>query len=354
MSYKIYKYEQLKKLCNDIFEKFGYSEKDSNVITDVLLTSDLFGIESHGIQRLILYYNGIKTGRIKVGSKIKIINETPVSLLVDANKAMGQLASKRTMDMVIEKAKTSGIAIATVRNSNHFGIAGYYAKMAEEQGLIGISMTNTQAVVLPTNGKKPMLGTNPIAISMPATPVPFLLDMSTSVVTRGKIEVYDKNKEPVPTGWALDTDGKDINDSNKIIEITNKCLTGGILPLGGALEMFGGHKGYGLSLAVEMFTSILSGGLTSDKVRLTEDVDGVSHTFMAIDYKIFGDKQAIEDRMSEYMQKLRDSEKVDNNLNIYTHGEKEIASYNDRIKNGIPVNENTIEEINEICAYLKI
>lgn len=354
MSYKKYDYENLKRLCNDVFEKFGYSKEDSNIITDVLLTADLYGIESHGIQRLILYYSGIKKGRIKVNSEMKVIKETPLSVLIDGNKEMGQLVSKNSMDIAIKKAKTSGFGMAVVKNSNHFGISGYYTKMAADEGLIGISMTNTQAIVLPTYSKRRMLGTNPISISMPAKPVPFLLDMSTSVVTRGKMEVYSKNNKPLPEGWALDEDGKVITDSKKIIEITNREGLGGMLPLGGYSEMFGGHKGYGLSLAVEMFTSILSGGFTSDKVRFSQNVDGVSHAFMAIDYGMFGDKKEIENRMSEYMQKLRDSEKVEGASRVYTHGEKEIEACNDRIKNGIPINESTISEIEEICDYLKL
>lgn len=354
MSYKKCDYKNLKELCNNVFERFGYNKEDSNIITDVLLMADLYGIESHGIQRLVLYYNGIKNGRIKVNSKMKVIKETPLSVLVDGNKEMGQLVSKNSMDIAINKAKIYGFGMAVVKNSNHFGISGYYAKMAADQGFIGISMTNTQAVVLPTYSKRRMLGTNPIAISMPAKPIPFLLDMSTSVVTRGKMEVYSKNNEPIPEGWALDEEGKIITDSKKIIEITDREGLGGILPLGGHSEKFGGHKGYGLGLAVEMFTSILSGGFTSDNVRFSKDVDGVSHTFIAIDYGMFGDKNEIEKRMSDYMQKLRDSEKVQGASRIYTHGEKEIEAYNDRIKNGIPVNQNTIKEIEDICDYLKL
>lgn len=354
MSYKKYKYEKLKKLCNDVFQKFGYTEEQSDNITDVLLLADLFGIESHGIQRLVLYYSGIRSGNIKVDSEMKIVKETPVSVLVDGNGGMGQLISKKSMNIAIEKAKKTGIGIAIVKNSNHFGIAGYYARMAEKEGLLGISMTNTRAIVLPTYGKQQILGTNPIAISMPAKPMPFLLDMATSVITRGKIEVYNKNKEKLHSGWAMDSDGKVTDDAYKVLEAGSNGITGGILPLGGDSEVFGGHKGYGLALAVEMFTSIISGGLTSDKVRGNNNTNGVCHAFMAIDYGMFDDKSEIENRMSNYLQKLRDSEKAYGASRIYTHGEKEIEAYKDRMENGIPMNDNTMKEIEEICKYLHI
>jgi L-2-hydroxycarboxylate dehydrogenase (NAD+) len=264
MSYKNYDCKKVESLCKRIFQGYGFSEEDSNIITDVLIASDMFGIESHGVQRLILYYNGIKCGRIEVSNKPIIVKETPVSVVVDGNKAMGQLVAKMAMEKAIEKAKTTGIGMAVVRNSNHYGIAGYYSRMAEKEGLLGISMTNTQAVVTPTFGKQQFIGTNPISIAMPAKPIPFILDMSTSVVTRGKIEVYGKNNKPLPAGWAVDADGKSAADANEIVYLTNNSDKGGILPLGGEGELFSGYKGYGLGVAVELFTSILSGGLTSD------------------------------------------------------------------------------------------
>lgn len=351
MGYTRYRYEDLERLCSDVFQKFGYSLDDSQTITDVLLTSDLFGIESHGIQRLILYYSGIKIGRIKVNARMKIINETPLSAVVDAQDSMGQIVAKECMKIAIEKAKKLGVGIVIVRNSNHYGIAGYYARMAAMEGLIGISMTNTEALVIPTYGKRAMLGTNPIAISMPAQPIPFLLDMSTSVVTRGKTEIYKKNAKPLPLGWAVDRNGLGCDDAKELSDCICNKICGGLLPLGGSTEKFGGHKGFGLSLAVELFTSILSCGYTSDQVRKVSNIDRVCHAFFAIDYKMFGDKKEIEDKLSEYLQKLRDSDKADGASRIFTHGEKEMEAYNDRKEKGIPMNDATMKEIKDICDY---
>lgn len=355
MTYTKVEYDGLKKMCNLIFEKFGFSIEDSKTITDVLLLSDLFGIESHGIQRLVKYYSEIKSGLIKVESKPKIIKETPVSATLDGQAGMGQLTAKKAMNIAIGKAKTSGIGMVTVRNSNHYGIAGYYARMAEQQGLMGISMTNSPAVIVPTFGKEAMLGTNPIAISMPAEPYPFLMDMATSVVTRGKVEVYHKRKEPLPDGWALDSNGKDTTNPEDILYNVPRHLGGGIVPLGGSKELTGGHKGYGFALAVEMFTAILSGGLTGNYVHLDgKDGSGTCHYFCAVDYGIFGDKKSIEEHFSKYLNELRNSKKADGAVRIYTHGEKEVEAYNDKMKNGIPMNDGTLKEIYDICQYFDI
>ncbi|AJA49185.1 malate dehydrogenase [Clostridium pasteurianum DSM 525 = ATCC 6013] len=353
MSYKSYNYEGLKKLCNIVFEKFGFNHEESENITDVLLLADLFGIESHGIQRLVLYYKSIKSGLVKLNPKIKIVKETPISVVIDAGQAIGQIAGIKAMDMAIKKAKNSGIGMVVVNNSNHYGIAGYYARMAEKEGLLGISMTNSAAITVPTFGKEAMMGSNPIAISMPAKPYPFLIDMSTSVVTRGKIEVYNKRNDKLPIGWTLDSEGNDNSSAKDVLYNMSNKKGGGIVPLGGSEEISGGHKGYGFALTVELFTAILSGGLTANYVH-TNGVSGTCHSFIALDYGIFGDKKAIESNFSEYLNEIRKSEKAKGKQRIYIHGEKEMEAYEDKIKNGIPMNDNTLKEIDEICKYFDL
>ncbi|MBQ3866259.1 MAG: Ldh family oxidoreductase, partial [Clostridia bacterium] len=160
-NYMNYPYEKLKKFCDDAFEKFGFSKEEAGIITDVLLLSDLFGIESHGTQRLVRYHKSIEKGMIKVDAKPEVVFETPVSAVIDGHEGMGQIIAHRAMEIAIEKARKVGMAIVTVRNSNHYGIAGYYAKMALDQGLIGISTTNTNPIMVPTYGRTAMLGTNP-------------------------------------------------------------------------------------------------------------------------------------------------------------------------------------------------
>ena len=337
----------VRKYCEDVFTKRGFSEKDSKDIVDVLLTADLYGIESHGIQRLIRYHKAIEEGSIVTDVKPELIFETPISAVFDAPKSMGQVVGKMGMELAIKKAKEHGIGAVVVRGSNHYGIAGYYTKMAADNDLVGMCMTNTEAIAIPTNGKKAMLGTSPIAVAMPADPVDFWYDVATTVVTRGKLEVYNKKELPLPQGWAADETGADSDDASRVLKNIIGKLGGGIFPLGGFSELTGSHKGYGLGIIVEMFTSIFAGGTTSPHVKNSGNAD-TSFCFWAIDYGIFGDKKEIKDRMSLLLKELRESPKADGCDRIYTHGEKEVESMAEKLKIGIPANEKTIAELREI------
>ncbi len=354
MEYRKFEYEKVRALAKRVFEWYQFSPEDAETITDVLLASDLYGIESHGVQRLTLYPYGIDIGRIKVNAEIEVVKETPVSALIDAHESMGQLSGTLAMKMAIEKAKKSGIGMALVKNSNHYGIAGYYSMMAAKEGLLGMSMTNTEALVVPTFGKRPIMGTNPIAVTMPASPTFFHLDMSTSVVTAGKMEVYAKNHKPLPAGWSAGRDGSDNLDAQEFLEIRRTKANGGLLPLGGYGELFGGHKGYGLSMVVELMTGILSGGFTSTLVRKDKAVEKCCHMFMAIDYEVFGNKQEIETHFSELLQEIRDSEKAVGQNRIYTHGEKETEHVAGVMAEGVPMNQATIDEITKLCERCEI
>ena len=351
MSYINYSYEQLKTFCRDAFMKFGFSEQEALTITDVLLLSDLYGIESHGMQRLVRYHKGIENGLIKVDAKPETVFETPVSAVIDGHDGMGQLISVHAMKIAIEKAKKSGMAVVTVRNSNHFGIAGYYAKMACDEGLMGFAMTNSEAIMVPTFSRLAMLGSNPIAITLPADPYPFFFDSSTTVVTRGKLEIYNKLSKPLPNGWALDENGNACTDAERVLKNIVGKAGGGIMPLGGNTETLGGHKGYGYGMLCEIFCSIFSGGLTSNHTH-TGGKGGTCHGFMAINPDIFGDREAMKERFSVFLQELRDAPKAEGQPRIYTHGEKEIFAMADRMKNGINVNINTVAEMKNLCDYL--
>lgn len=346
-----YSYASLKKFCEDAFEKFGFTAEESKIITDVLLLADLYGIESHGTQRLVRYHKDIEKGLIKVGVKPKVVFETPVSAVIDAQDGMGQVMGYAAMQMAIEKAKKTGIAIVAVRNSTHYGIAGYYTKMACDQGLIGISTTNTTAIMVPTYGRKAMLGSNPIAISFPADPCPFFFDASTTVVTRGKLEVYNKLDKPLHDGWAIDDTGNESTDAAKVLGCISSKSGGGILPLGGSREDSGSHKGYGWGMVAELFSSIISLGMTSEKTNVGGK-GGICHGFLVIDPKIFGDAEAIKAHLSEYLDELRNSPKAEGQERIYTHGEKEIAAMADRMQNGINVNKNTVAEMRDLAQFL--
>ena len=340
--------------CIDSFKNFGFSEDESKIITDVLLTSDKFGIESHGMQRISRYHKGIQKGLIKVDAVPEVIFETPVTAVLDAHDGMGQLISHFAMEKAIEKANKTGVGFVSVRNSNHFGIAGYYAEMASKQGLLGMACTNSEAIMVPTFGRKAMLGSNPIAVAMPAEPYSFLFDCSTTVVTRGKLEMYNKSGKPLPAGWALGADGQESTDAPDVLANIVGKKGGGIMPLGGNKEVNGSHKGYGYGMLCEIFSSILSMGVTSDKCCTFKDKTGICHGFAAIDPAIFGNAEDIKAHFSEYLETLRQSPKAEGAEQIYTHGEKEILAEKDRRKNGIPVNDNTMVELADLCNYLKI
>lgn len=346
-----YSYEQLKTFCTDAFLKFGFNKEECDIIVDVLLTSDLYGIESHGMQRLVRYHKGIEKGLIKVDAKPEIVFETPVSAVIEGNDGMGQLLGHKAMSIAIEKAKKTGMAIVSVRNSNHYGIAGYYAKMACKEGLIGMSMTNSEAIMVPTFAKKAMLGSNPIAIAMPAEPYDFFFDASTTVVTRGKLEIYNKLDKPLPDMWALGADGKRSSDASDVLKNIVAKAGGGIMPLGGETEQSGSHKGYGYGMLCEIFCSILSMGLTSNHTHIGGK-GGTCHGFIAIDPAVFGDAEAIKNHLSTFLQELREAPKADGATRIYTHGEKEVFALRDRLENGIEVNMGTVAEMVDLCKYL--
>lgn len=353
MGYQYWSYETLHRFCMDAFQKFGFSEKEASIIQDVLLTSDLYGIESHGMQRMVRYHKCIEKGMIKIDAKPEVVVDTPISAVIDAHDSMGQLVGYQAMEMAIEKAKVSGVGIVSVRNSNHYGIAGYYAKMACKEGLMGFSCTNSEAIMVPTNGRLAMLGSNPIACAFPAEPYDFFFDSSTTVVTRGKLEMYNKMEKPLPEGWALDKNGHPSTDAPDVLANIVAKNGGGIMPLGGSTEQLGSHKGYGYGMLCEIFSSILSMGSTSNYC-MVGGKGNICHGFMAINPAFFGEPEEIKKHFSTYLQELRESPKADGASKIYTHGEKEVAAVKRIMEKGVPVNDNTMVEVLDLCKYLEM
>ena len=354
MAYATWSLETLEKFCADVFEAFGFSTEEGNQISDVLLTADLYGIESHGMQRMVRYHKGIEKGQIHLDAKPEVVFETPVSAVIDGHSGMGQLISVFAMNKAIGKAKATGVGIVSVRESNHYGIAGYYAQMASKQGLIGFSCTNSEAIMVPTFSRQVMLGSNPLAVAAPAEPYPFLFDASTTVVTRGKLEMYNKMGKPLPQGWALDETGAPSDEAPRVLANIVGKNGGGIMPLGGDTEQLGSHKGYGYGMIVELFSSILSMGVTSNECCTFPDRTGICHGFAAINPAAFGDPELIKQHLSDYLGKLRESALAEGAERIYTHGEKEVLAQADRRENGIPVNDGTMVELADLCSYLKL
>ena len=351
MQYHHISYEALRKFCVKVFEGYKFTAEESEQIADVLLAADLSGIESHGVQRLIRYHKEITGGLVKIGAKPEIVFETPLSAVIEGNDCMGQVLGVQAMNIAIEKAKKSGFGMVTVRNSNHYGIAGYYTKLAAQQGLIGMCMTNTEAIMVPTFGRQAMLGTNPIAFAMPAEPTIYSFDAATTVVPRGKLEVYVKRGNGLPLGWALDENGHDSDDADRVLKNIIAKTGGGILPLGGSGEMTSGYKGYGFAMLCEIATAILSGGTTSNYIYKTPGRANIAHCFIALDHGMFGDKKEIEASLSKYLQEIRDSAKAEGQDRIYIHGEKEAEAHDRVMAEGVSVNDKTYEEMKMIGEF---
>ncbi len=290
---------------------------------------------------------------MNVSAKPEVLRETPVSALIDGHFGMGALVAQFAMRMAIEKAKQSGVGMAVVRNSSHYGIAGYYTLMAEREGLAAFSMTNTGPIMVPTFGREMMLGTNPMAFCMPADPVPFWFDASTTVVTLGKVEVCQKRGRPMPQGWTIGPDGAPCTDASRMNASILAGERGGILPLGGEGETHGGHKGYGLGIMVEALTGVLAQGMTSPQMCGAHG-DHTCHFLLAFDPAMFGDPADIRARMSAYLAALRASEKMPGCARIYTPGEKAFEAMARRLREGVPVEENTLAEVRQIAGELGV
>ena len=345
--------EKLNAFCQDAFEGFGFSPEEASIIKDVLMMSDMYGIQSHGMQRVVRYHKGIEKGLIDIKAKPEVVFETPVSAVIEGHDAMGQLVGHFAMELAIKKAKESGIGIVSARNSNHYGIAGYYADLALKEGLIGFSCTNSEAIMVPTFARKAMLGSNPIAFTMPAEPYNFFFDASTTVVTRGKLEMYNKLGKELPNGWALNKDGKASQDAGEVLGNISDHVGGGIMPLGGNTEQLGSHKGYGYGMLCEIFASIFSQGGTSNKC-MTGGRSNICHGFMAINPAIFGNPEDVKKHFSTFLQELREAPKAEGADRIYTHGEKEAEAIEVCRKEGVPVIDKTVAELFDVCNLLKL
>ncbi len=345
----------LRNFCEQVFVKLGVPPKDAQVTTEVLVLADLRGIESHGVSRFPRYVNGLKQGFIKPMDNSRIVKETRATALIDGGQNLGQVVGRKGMELAIRKAKDAAIGIVAVRNSNHYGIAAYYSMMALEQNLIGVSMTNAAPLVVPTFGRQAVLGTNPISLTAPAMKEkPFVLDMATSVVPRGKLEVLDRKGIRMPSGWAVDETGRGSTDPKAVLNAMAKRLGGGILPLGGEGEEHSGHKGYGLALMVDVLCGVLSGAATGLAVNADDSHPDVGHFFMALDPAAFRPLDDFKRDMDRLARELKDSPKAQGQTRIYVHGEKSFARMERFRKEGIPLGPKVVEAMKKIGAELGV
>jgi L-2-hydroxycarboxylate dehydrogenase (NAD+) len=353
-------FDTMERFMVDVFTGIGVPKDHAEICADVLITSDKRGIDSHGIGRLkTIYYDRIKIGIQQPVAEFEMVREGPTTAVVDGHDGMGHYIAKRSMGMAIDKAKQYGMGMVTVRNSTHFGIAGYYALMATDAGMIGITGTNARPSVAPTFGVENMLGTNPITFGIPSDEeFPFVLDCATSLTQRGKIEVYDRIDKELPEGWVIDESGSTRTDTHVILDDLVKG-TAALTPLGGIGEETAGYKGYGYSTVVEILSAALQGG-SFLKMLSGHDSDGtrtpyhLGHFFMAVDVSAFIDLDRFKKTTGDILRDLRASKKMPGADRIYTAGEKEHLAWLERKDKGVPVNQRLQEEMRIMIDELGI
>ena len=339
----------LRDFMRDVFAGLGVPKKDAKIIAKILIASDLSGIDSHGIQRCKMYYDRIKAGIYNTKTKIKTVKEGPTTAVLDGGCGMGPVIAHAAMKLAIKKAKKYGLGAVAVRNSTHFGIAGYYASMATEAGMIGLTTTNARPAVPPTFGVEPMLGTNPLTSGVPTDEkFPFLLDCATSIIQRGTVEVLNRSNQFLPDGVVITKDGNtETNPDDVLHDLIDKSAA--LLPLGGKGEGTSGYKGYGYATLVEILSSALqSGAFLKETAGVIEDGQmrlKVGHFFLAINVESFLPLTLFEQNVGNIMRGLRNSKKVPGKERIYTAGEKEHYKRLDRKKTGIPVNKSLQRDI---------
>ncbi|HVS64618.1 MAG TPA: Ldh family oxidoreductase [Thermoanaerobaculia bacterium] len=328
------------------FSALGMPAEDAAISADALIEADLMGISSHGVSNYIqlIYAPGLRSGSIVAQPEIRVVRDGGCALLVDGGSGMGHVVGHRAMRLAIEKAKMHGVGLATVRNSRHYGAAGYYALLAAREGCIGISMTNADALVLPTHGRDARLGTNPIALAAPTGEQPlFLLDMATSTVPLGKIMLAARAGQRIPKGWAADERGRPTTDP----EVAFEALR--LLPLGGTYEQ-GSHKGYGLALLVDVLAGALSDGIARGGA-----VGGsVGHFFCAVDVEALRPLDEFRASMDELLQTMQETPRVDEAEPVIYPGWKEHHARLDREANGIPLHPKVVEYLNGLCDELGV
>jgi len=352
--------EPLTAFCQRVFEKMGVPSQEAFVTSEVLVMADLRGIDSHGVARLRRYFTGLKNRVMVPRPEIKVLRETPVTALLDGGAALGQVAGVKGMKMAIEKAIKNGLGFVAVGNSNHYGIAGYYSMMALKHDLIGIALTNSDAYVVPTFGKEVMLGTNPISVTFPTQKEkPFVLDMSTAVATLGKMEVYARMGKKIPPGWATDEKGQSCDDPGLVLKNIRSRAGGGILPLGGEGEEFGGHKGYGLDILVDILSGVLSGSGNTN-LLYPKTPEGkplpslVGHFFGAMRVDFFRPVEDFKRDMDDLIRRLKNSAKAEGQERIFIHGEKEFELEEKYRKEGIPLYFKVYEDLQTIAEEVGV
>ena len=338
--------KRLAAFCRACFEKLGLPKPHAQLAADNLLFANLRGVDSHGVIRMKIYADRLKAGGFKTKVRPKVVSQKSSSALMDGRQGIGQVAAMAAMELAMKKARKSGAAVVSVRNSNHFGACAFYAIRAIEHGMMGFALTNAGPSMAPTGGREGRLGNNAFAIAVPAgRNPPIILDMATGAVAWGKIFVAQQLKQKIPTTWALDKKGVPTDDPNAAAHQ-------------GLIQPFGGYKGYGLSFLIDVLTGVLSGGSFSTYINsLYQRIDqpsGIAHTFAAIRIEAFLPLADFRQRMDEVIQLMRLCPKAPDVERIYVPGEIEHETARRRRVEGIPLNAELRNELAVLGGELKV
>ncbi len=354
---KIYNSEYLKEFTIKVFKNMGCPEAHAIIAADCLNQADLRGVDSHGVARLSGYVRLWELNRLNANPLIKIIHETPSTAVLDGDLGLGLVTAPHAMEIAIDKAKLAGTGWVAVQNSNHYGIAGYHAMLALAHNMIGISMTNASPLVAPTFSRSKLLGTNPISVAIPALhQPPFIIDMATTTVANGKLEVLQRKGLDAPLGWTQDKEGNPSTDAYSLKK------GGSMLPLGGDRE-HGGHKGYCLGAMVDIFSAVLSGAnygpwvppfvsfLEPPKNQVGK---GIGHFLGAIRIDAFRSAEEFKKEMDNWIVTFRNAETAKGQEKVLIPGDPERELTEERLKNGIPIHELVVDDLKELAKKFTI
>lgn len=337
---------ELSAFCSACFQKLGLLREDAQITADNLIFANLRGVDSHGVIRLKIYVDRLRAGGFKANVRPQIVCEQESAALIDAQRGLGQVAATAAMKLAIDKAAKTGMAVVSVRNSNHFGASAFYALQAVERGMIGFAATNAGPTMAPTGGCEARLGNNAFAVAVPAGQLPpLVLDMATGAVAWGKIFVAQQEKKRIPTTWALDKHGVPTDDPNAAAHQ-------------GLIQPFGGYKGYGMSLLIDILTGVLSGGGFSTQVRtLYKEIESpaqIAHTCAALRIEAFMPLDEFRERMDEIIQLMRSCPSAPGVERIFVPGEIEWETERRRQLEGIPINPTLRTELIALATELGI
>jgi len=351
-------FDTVERFMKDALVALGVPADEAAICADVLIEADKRGIDSHGANRFKpIYYDRIKAGIQFPVTEYEIVREGPTTMVVDGHHGMGMVVAKRAMQTAIDKARLYGMGMVAVRNSTHYGIAGYYATMATSQGMIGVTGTNARPSIAPTFGVENMLGTNPLTFGIPTDEeFPFVLDCATSMVQRGAVEIHARRGTPVPPGWVIDAEGR--SGAADAQGVLSDLVAGraALLPLGGAGKEGGGHKGYGYATVVEILSAALQTGSFLHQLAAVEDGRPVprrnGHFFLAVSVEAFTDGVSLRRTVGDILRQLRASRRAPGCERIYTAGEEEHEAAVERERTGVPLSPSLQREVLALAADL--